>query len=172
MTSNLITHTHIDQAQIDEFLDLLKLHPQVIAQGVSRQPPPGWLLCDGTNGTPDLRSHFVAGQDEHEDEHESNTTLPYYSVYYYMKQPTTPPKGDPMNKLIERRKAQATTAPPAHLITIRRAHQETGVTVRTIQNWASAGRITAQRDGPKLWLVSVEDVLRVAATLKPGKQPK
>ena len=29
--------------------------------GVSAGIPAGWVLCDGSNGTPDLRSHFVRG---------------------------------------------------------------------------------------------------------------
>jgi hypothetical protein len=33
----------------------------VIWSGPSNQIPNGWLLCDGTNDTPDLRSRFIMG---------------------------------------------------------------------------------------------------------------
>lgn len=28
--------------------------------------PKGWVLCDGNNGTPDLRNRFIKGADDHE----------------------------------------------------------------------------------------------------------
>lgn len=80
-----------------------------------------------------------------------------------------------MSKLIERRE-QALAAATAHahisLVPIRTAHAITGIPTRTIQNWAKDGKIRAQRDGPKLWLVSIADIRTVAATIKPGKKAK
>lgn len=44
----------------------LKLDPEVISPGTiimfhGTQAPSGWSLCDGTNGTPDLRDRFIIG---------------------------------------------------------------------------------------------------------------
>ena len=36
--------------------------PGMIMMFNSATPPPGWLLCDGTNSTPDLRGQFVPHQ--------------------------------------------------------------------------------------------------------------
>jgi hypothetical protein len=33
----------------------------LIAAWSGSQLPPGWMLCDGTNGTPDLRDRFIVG---------------------------------------------------------------------------------------------------------------
>lgn len=33
----------------------------VMWSGSINQIPPGWALCDGTNGTPDLRDRFIVG---------------------------------------------------------------------------------------------------------------
>lgn len=33
----------------------------IIWSGTTLNVPSGWLLCDGTNGTPDLRNRFVVG---------------------------------------------------------------------------------------------------------------
>jgi microcystin-dependent protein len=37
--------------------------PGMIMMFNSASPPAGWLLCDGTSGTPDLRGQFVRQQD-------------------------------------------------------------------------------------------------------------
>lgn len=71
-------------------------------------------------------------------------------------------------KTQNRRQARAR---PNNLVSVRDAARHTGVPARTIQRWATEGRITAQRDGTKLWRVRVTDVERVAATLKPGRKP-
>ena len=62
------------------------------------------------------------------------------------------------------------TPPPAGLHSTRDAAAATGVGLRTIQQWAQSGRIRAQRHGTKLWYVDLEDVERLAETMKPGKQ--
>lgn len=36
----------------------------IIWSGASNNIPDGWALCDGTNGTPDLRGRFVLGESE------------------------------------------------------------------------------------------------------------
>lgn len=36
----------------------------IIWSGASNAVPDGWALCDGTNGTPDLRGRFVLGESE------------------------------------------------------------------------------------------------------------
>lgn len=33
----------------------------IIWSGTSNTVPDGWFVCDGTNGTPDLRNRFVVG---------------------------------------------------------------------------------------------------------------
>jgi excisionase family DNA binding protein len=78
-----------------------------------------------------------------------------------------------MSKLAQRRQRQATEElPPDHLRPIREASPLTGVPKRTIAQWAQQGRIEAQKFGPRIWYVNVDDVRRVAATLKPGPKPK
>ena len=37
------------------------LPKKVIVMWHGTAPPPGWALCDGTNGTPDLREKFIFG---------------------------------------------------------------------------------------------------------------
>jgi microcystin-dependent protein len=65
-----IKDTCIDQEGLKRLIDLkmpeppkLKSHfrkGMIVAwQGTS--PPPGWKLCDGQNGTPDLRGRFILG---------------------------------------------------------------------------------------------------------------
>jgi len=62
--------------------------------------------------------------------------------------------------------------PPAHLRPIREATLITGVHARTIARWAEAGRIEAQRFGPRMWYVNLDDIEHVRATLKPGPKAK
>jgi len=73
-----------------------------------------------------------------------------------------------MSKTQNRR---AQRARPNNLVSVRDAARVTGVPARTIQRWAVEGRITAHRDGPRLWRVSIADVERVNATIKPGRKP-
>ncbi|MCP4540684.1 MAG: MerR family DNA-binding transcriptional regulator [Chloroflexi bacterium] len=79
-----------------------------------------------------------------------------------------------MSKLAERRRAlrETTTPPPAHLRRISDVAALTGVHVRTLRRWAEQELIEAQKVGPKLWYISLEDVQQVAETLKPGPKPQ
>jgi excisionase family DNA binding protein len=56
--------------------------------------------------------------------------------------------------------------PPAGLITTHQAGTTTGISTRTIAHWAATGQIEAQRHGPKMWYVSLEDVKHLAETTK------
>lgn len=54
--------------------------------------PPGWALCDGNNGTPDLRDRFVIGAGSTYNPYDTATTnvatdsgLAYYALAYVMK---------------------------------------------------------------------------------------
>ena len=62
--------------------------------------------------------------------------------------------------------------PPEGMVTTRHASNMTGAGQVTIQEWARAGKIRAERHGPKrwLWYVNLEDVQRMARESKPGKQ--
>jgi len=77
-----------------------------------------------------------------------------------------------MSKLTERRAAQRQrAAAPNGMVTTREASIRTGIPIRTIQRWATEeNKIRWKRRGPKILLVSLEDVKNVAATLKPGKK--
>ena len=79
-----------------------------------------------------------------------------------------------MSKLQDRRARvkQQPDVPPAHLCTIRQAAPLTGIPKRTIAHWAQRGRIEAQKFGPRIWYVNLDDIRQVAATLKPGPKPK
>ena len=80
-----------------------------------------------------------------------------------------------MSKLAERRQAEresANTPFPAHLRRISEVAAITGIPRRTLQRWASEGRIEAQRVGAKLWYINLDDVEHVAATLTYGPKPK
>lgn len=52
----------------DEFnahkLRLVPVGGIIIWHGLASAIPSGWALCDGTNGTPDLRGRFVMGESE------------------------------------------------------------------------------------------------------------
>jgi microcystin-dependent protein len=58
---NLITTTKNDlKNSIDDYLPkgtIIAWYPV----SVSTAPPNGWAVCDGTNGTPDLRGRFIMG---------------------------------------------------------------------------------------------------------------
>lgn len=65
----------------------------IIWSGASNAVPDGWALCDGTNGTPDLRGRFVLGESDDHDIGEiggsEEVTLtadipPYYVLAYIM----------------------------------------------------------------------------------------
>ena len=62
--------------------------------------------------------------------------------------------------------------PPEGMVTTHHAANLTGANQVSIQEWARAGKIRAQRHGPKkwLWYVNLEDVQRMARESKPGKQ--
>ena len=64
------------------------------------------------------------------------------------------------------------TPPPEGMVTTRSASNETGAGQVSIQEWARAGKIRAERYGEKqwLWYVNLEDVERMARESKPGKQ--
>jgi len=54
--------------------------------------PAGWLLCDGNNGTPDLRNKFVLGSGDTYNPDDTATTnvatdsgIAYYSLAYIIK---------------------------------------------------------------------------------------
>jgi microcystin-dependent protein len=51
--------------QIDGFSTnaLVPVGAILMWSGAANAIPPGWQLCDGTNGTPDLRSRFTVGYD-------------------------------------------------------------------------------------------------------------
>jgi len=63
------THSHStsDITGLSTELDSLKNNSGipsgmiVLWSGASNAIPNGWLLCDGTNGTPDLRNRFIVG---------------------------------------------------------------------------------------------------------------
>jgi excisionase family DNA binding protein len=65
----------------------------------------------------------------------------------------------------------APEAPPQGLVTIHQAAAETGVTKRTLQDWAKDGKIKAQKSGPKIWYVDLSDAREMARTSKPGTKP-
>lgn len=56
--------------------------------------PAGWALCDGNNGTPDLRGKFLIGaggakapDDEGTSNVTSNAQWPWYALCFIMKTP-------------------------------------------------------------------------------------
>ncbi len=79
-----------------------------------------------------------------------------------------------MSKLTDRRAARraATTPPPAHLRRVSDVAALTGIPRRTLQRWASEGRIEAHKHGPRLWYINMDDAQRLAETLTPGPKPK
>lgn len=63
----------------------------IIWSGTASNIPDGWALCDGQNGTPDLRDKFVlgGGGETHTvgstGGEETHTMPPYYTLCYIMK---------------------------------------------------------------------------------------
>ncbi len=62
--------------------------------------------------------------------------------------------------------------PPEGMVTVRRASTNTGASVQSIREWAAAGLIAAQRHGPKMWYVDLEDCQRLAETMRTGPKPQ
>jgi predicted site-specific integrase-resolvase len=62
--------------------------------------------------------------------------------------------------------------PPEGMVTTRHAANVTGAGQISIQEWARAGKIRAERYGKKkwLWYVDLKDVQRMARESKPGVQ--
>ncbi len=72
-----------------------------------------------------------------------------------------------------RKRAAVNLTPPlGGMVTTRHASNITGAGQVSIQGWARAGKIRAERHGPKkwMWYVDLEDVQRMARESKPGKQ--
>lgn len=61
-------------------------------------------------------------------------------------------------------------APPKGMVTTAHASTVTGASRVSIQDWARAGLIRAQRHGKKIWYVDLRDVKKRARTMKPGRQ--
>ena len=66
----------------------------VIWSGAVVDIPTGWALCDGNNGTPDLRGKFVVGAGGALNPGQTATTnivtnagVPYYALCFIMKVP-------------------------------------------------------------------------------------
>ena len=59
--TSAVTMSSIDQ--VKEALGITSLPSGIIAMwsGTASNIPTGWLLCDGSNGTPDLRDRFIVG---------------------------------------------------------------------------------------------------------------
>jgi microcystin-dependent protein len=51
----------IDESEIETGFGLVPSGAILMWSGET--PPVGWALCDGTNGTPDLRGRFIVGYD-------------------------------------------------------------------------------------------------------------
>lgn len=66
----------------------------VLWSGAIVDIPAGWALCDGNNGTPDLRNAFVIGAGDLFNPGDAATTnivanagVPYYALAFIMKVP-------------------------------------------------------------------------------------
>lgn len=58
--------------------------------GAMADIPDGWVLCDGNNGTPDLRDQFIdktSTNIESETINEANQTPPYCTLFFIMRNP-------------------------------------------------------------------------------------
>jgi hypothetical protein len=59
--SNAYTHMAVGNMWVDGGLNILPRGVIVAWNGQANAIPGGWLLCDGQNGTPDLRNRFIVG---------------------------------------------------------------------------------------------------------------
>lgn len=92
----------------DEIVRLAALPRGSIIIWTSKDIPNGWAICDGANGTPDMRDKFIIGASNNRDINVigshgvslEGSGLSFYSVYYIMKingnatetpKPPTPP---------------------------------------------------------------------------------
>lgn len=64
-----------DFARLSRYVELSKRIPPLNTclpyYGLMSQIPEGWQLCDGSNGTPDLRGQFVVGYDGNSDDYDA-----------------------------------------------------------------------------------------------------
>lgn len=56
------------QKAVKTYVDT-RLPKGLISMWSGQTIPTGWLLCDGTNGTPDLRGRFIVGQDKNSEDY-------------------------------------------------------------------------------------------------------
>jgi predicted site-specific integrase-resolvase len=60
---------------------------------------------------------------------------------------------------------------PQGLMSLGDAAAQTGITIRTLQRWAKAGRIKAELYHGTRWYIDVEEAKHLKATLKRGPKP-
>lgn len=60
-TANIILTQSNVAANLPSGVDFARNNMIVFWNGASNAVPAGWHICDGTNGTPDLRDHFILG---------------------------------------------------------------------------------------------------------------
>jgi hypothetical protein len=58
-----VYNTSTDLASASFVHNILPFGSIIMWYGISSNVPTGWQICDGTNGTPDLRNRFVIGAD-------------------------------------------------------------------------------------------------------------
>ena len=61
ITTAKLASGSVTQDKLDPTLDLVPAGAIIMWNGALGSVPAGWLLCDGSNGTPDLRDRFVVG---------------------------------------------------------------------------------------------------------------